>query len=638
MTGFKRYFKLFCTLSFALFFACLLPACQQQKETRVIPVDDFFKSQQKIAYRLSPDGKHLSYLKLQGKDQNLYIEDVEGGRGKSITHLKNKSIVFYFWVSNNELIYYKEIDAAKRQSDIFIIDKDGKNERQLLNNDKSRLKVIEDQLIDDKYLLVSSNKRDSTVFDVYRLNVRNGEMEMAAKNPGNIVDWRTDSEGKLRLAVSSDGVNSTILYRENESEAFKKVLTSNFKDTFHPVAFDHQRPNVIYAISDVNRDKTALVEVDCNTGKELKNIFCNDTLNITDAQYSKKKQKLSFVVYETWKKEKHFLDDSVKQLYSNLDKLLPKTETRIFDMDEAESVFILRTFTDRNPGSYYLYFANTGKLRKLSDFNASLQENELCEMKPVSYISRDGLRIHGYITLPLNKAAQNLPVVVLPHDAAAQRNLWGYNPEVQFLANRGYAVFQVNYRGSSGYGKTFAAAGFKEWGGKIQDDIDDGVKWLIGKKIADPKRIALYGSGFGGYIALNGLYLSKGMYTCAASNSGVINLLTYLKSIPPYQKPNLQMYYEVIGNPVKDMDRMRQVSPLFQTDKINAPVLLAENINDPNNNSGEAIQFVKNLKKRNVSITYLETDGDVIFGRNPDVRHKFYTALEEFLEVNLKRK
>jgi dipeptidyl aminopeptidase/acylaminoacyl peptidase len=630
MIGFKRYF--FLVLVFLAF------ACQRQEGSRTIPVDDFFKSQNKLSYRLSPDGKNLSYLKLQGEDQNIYIEDIASGKGRNITRLKDKRIVFYFWVSNNELIYYKEIDAESRQSDVFIIDKEGKNERQLVNNEKSRLKVIEDQLIEDKYLLVSSNKRDSTVFDVYRLNVRDGSMEMAAKNPGNIIDWKTDADGKLRLAVSSDGVNSTILYRANESGPFKPVLTSKFKDTFYPIAFSHDRPNIIYAISDVNRDKTALVEVDCNTGKELKNLFCNDTLNITDAQYSRKKQQISFVIYETWKKEKHYLDDSVKRLYSNLDKLLPKTETRIFDRDEAENVFILRSFTDRNPGSYYLYFVNTGKLRKLSDFNSSIHEDEMCEMKPVSYLSRDGLRIHGYLTLPLHKKAENLPVVVLPHDGPGLRTLWGYNPEVQFLANRGYAVFQVNYRGSSGYGKSFVSAGFKEWGGKVQDDIDDGVKWLIKRKIADPKRIAMYGTGFGGYMALNGLYLSKGLYACAASNSGVINLLTYLKSIPPYQKPNLLKYYDVIGNPLTDMDKMRQVSPLFQTDKIDAPVLLAQNVKDPNSNSGEAIQFVKNLKKRNVNVTYLENEGDVFFGRNPQVRRKFYNALEEFLEVNLKRK
>ncbi|MFA4867144.1 MAG: prolyl oligopeptidase family serine peptidase [Pedobacter sp.] len=630
MIEFKRYFF--------FILVALTIACQQQKETRIIPVDDFFKSQGKVAYRLSPDGKKLSYLKLQGADRNIYIEDIETGEGKTITQLKGKNIGFYFWVSNNELIYYKEIDAGTNQSDVYIIDKEGNNERQLISNEKSRLRIIEDQLIDDKYLLVSSNKRDSTVFDVYRLNVRDGSMEMAARNPGNIIDWRTDAEGKLRLAMSSDGVNTTILYRANENQPFKSVLTSNFKDTFWPVAFSHSEPNIIYAISDINRDKTALVEVDCNTGKEVKNLFCNDTLNITEAQYSRKKNKMSFVVYETWKKEKHFLDDSVRKVYQNLDKLLPKTETRIFDRDDAENIFILRTFTDRNPGSYYLYFANTGKLRKLSDFNSSIHEDEMSEMKPISFHARDGLLIHGYLTTPLNKKAENLPVVVLPHDGPVVRNLWGYNPEVQFLANRGYAVFQVNFRGSSGYGKSFVAAGFKEWGGKIQDDIDDGVKWLIDHKIADPKRVALYGTGLGGYIALNGLCLSKDTYACAVSNSGVINLFTYLKSIPPYRKPILQMYYEIIGNPLTDIDKLRQVSPLFMSDKINAPILLAQDIKDPNNNSGETMQFVKNLKKRNVSVTYIENDGDIFVGKNEAIRHRFYTSLDEFLEFNLKRK
>ena len=630
MIGFKKYF-FFILVLFAF-------ACQRQKETRTIPVDDFFKSQNKVGYRLSPDGKNLSYLKLKGADRNIYIEDLKTGEGKSITQFKGMNIVFYCWVSDNELIYYKEVDAASNQSDMYIIDKEGKNERQLVKNEKSRLKIVDDQLIDDKYLLVSSNKRDSTVFDVYRLNVRNGAMEMAAKNPGNIIDWRTDAEGKLRLAMSSDGVNTTILYRATENQPFKSVLTSNFKDTFRPIAFSHSQPNIIYAISDINRDKTALVEVDCNTGKEVKNLFCNDTLNITEAQYSRKKQKISFVVYETWKKEKYFLDDSVRQVYANLDKLLPKTEARIFDRDEAENVFILRTFTDKNPGSYYLYFADAGKVRKLSDFNSSIREEEMCEMKHVSYQSRDGLLIHGYLTLPLNEKAENLPVVVLPHDGPVERNLWGYNPEVQFLANRGYAVFQVNYRGSSGYGKTFVAAGFKQWGAKIQDDIDDGVKWLIDNKIADPKRIGIYGTGFGGYIALNSLYLHPDKYVCAASNAGVINLFTYLKSIPPYQKPILQMYYEIIGNPLTDIDKMRQVSPLFQTDKINSPVLLAQNIKDPNNNSSETMQFVKNLKKRDVSVTYIENQGDIYAGKNEALRHKFYTTLDEFLEFNLKRK
>jgi dipeptidyl aminopeptidase/acylaminoacyl peptidase len=630
MTG-SRGFLLF-------FLLCFNFACRQQDEVRTLPVDAFFKSQDKIAYRISPDGKNLSYLKLEGKNQNLYIENIATGQNKRITMLRDKNITFYFWVSKNELIYYKEFDAGQQRSDLFIIDKDGTNERQLTNNEKNKVKVLEDQLIDDKYLLISSNKRDSTVFDVYRLNVRNGLTEMAAKNPGNITDWITDPEGKLRLATSSDGVNQTLLYRENESQQFKPVLTNNFKTTFRPIAFSHEQPNVVYAISNINRDKCALVQVDCNTGKEIKILFGNDTLNITDAQYSRKKSRMSFVVYETWKKEKHFLDDSIKSLYNDLDKLLPKTETRIIDRDRAETVYIVRTFTDRNPGSYYLYFQNTGKLKKLSDFNSAIREEEMCEMKPVSYTTGDGVNIHGYLTLPLYKKAHLLPVVVLPHNGPGGRDLWGYNPEVQFLANRGYAVFQVNYRGSSGYGKAFAASGFKQWGCKIQHDITDGVKWLISKQIADPKRIAIYGTGFGGHVALNGVASGKGNYACAASNSGVINLFTYLKSIPPYLKPNLQMFYEIIGNPLTDVDRMKQFSPLFQTDKINVPVFVAQDIKDPNINIGETIQFVKNLQKREVKVTYLENEGNPFFGKSDENRQKFYTALEQFLEVNLKKK
>jgi dipeptidyl aminopeptidase/acylaminoacyl peptidase len=615
-----------------------LSSCTQDKAGKIIPVNDFFKSQERMTYRISPDGNNISFLMLEGKDQNLYLEDVNTGKSSQVTNIEGKKINFYFWVNSNELIYYREIDPVLKRSDIFIINKDGSNERQLTNNEKSKIRVLEDQLIENKYLLVSSNRRDSTVFDVYRLNVRNGKMEMAAQNPGNITNWITDVDGQLRLATSSDGVNETLLYRSAENESFRPIMTNNFKTTLRPIAFAPERQNIVYAISDVNRDKSALVELDCNTGKELKVLYGNDSVNVTDAQYSRKKRKMSFVVYESWKKEKHFLDDSTKMLYKDLDKLLPNTESRIIDRDEAENIFIVRTFTDRTPGSVYLYFYETGKLKKLSDLNSAIDQEDMSPMEAISYTTRDNLIIHGYLTLPLKKKGEKLPVVVLPHDGPGSRNTWGYNPEVQFLANRGYAVLQVNYRGSTGYGKAFAASGFKQWGCKIQNDITDGVNWLIAKKIADPKRIAIYGTGFGGNIALNALYAKDHNYVCAASNSGVINLFTYLKSIPPFMKPNLQMYYEVIGNPLTDVEPMRQSSPLFQVDKINKPVFITQNTKDPNINSGETLQFVKNLQKKNIPVTYLENDGDFSFGNNIEYRQKLYTALEQFLEVHLKKK
>jgi dipeptidyl aminopeptidase/acylaminoacyl peptidase len=620
-----------------LLLVALLFACKQEKKVQVIPVNNFFKSQEKGTYRISPDGKSISYLKLQDKKQNLFVEDLATGKSVQLTKLVEKNISFYRWVSNNELIYYKEKDDGKYQADLFIINKEGRNERQLSVNEKARIRILEEQLIDDKYLLVLSNKRDSSFSDVYRLNVRDGKMDMVSKNPGNITGWMTDSKGKLRLASSNDGVRETLLIRQSEGQSFKPVTTIDFKTTLRPIAFSENEPNIIYAISDVGRDKSALVELDCLTGKEKRVLFENDTLNTVDAQYSKKRGEMDYVVYESWKKQKLYLNANAKAFYQQLDKLLPNTESRIIDRDANEKIFIVRTFTDRNPGSYYLYTAENGKLKKLSDINSAIDETQMCEMKPIKYTSRDGLEINGYLTLPLNSNGKNLPVVVMPHNGPGQRNTWGFNSEVQFLANRGYAVFQVNYRGSSGYGKNFYAAGFKQWSGKVQDDIEDGVQWLVKEKIADPQKIAIYGTGFGGYIAINSAIKTPKLYKCVAANSGVLNLFNYLISIPPYLRSNLQMYYDIVGNPDTEVDYMRDASPVFHADKINVPIFITQNTKDPRINPSDAIRLVKELKNRNVPVTYYQKEDSPFSANREEGRQKVYTALEQFLESNLKK-
>jgi dipeptidyl aminopeptidase/acylaminoacyl peptidase len=620
-----------------LLLVALLFACKQGAKVQVIPVNSFFKSQDKGTYRISPDGKSISYLKLHDKKQNLFVEDLATGKSVQLTKLIEKNISFYRWVSNNELIYYKEKDDGKYQADLFIINKEGENERQLSVNEKARIRILEEQLIDDKYLLVLSNKRDSSFSDVYRLNVRDGKMDMVTKNPGNITGWMTDSKGKLRLASSNDGVRETLLIRQSEGQSFKPVTTIDFKTTLRPIAFSENEPNIIYAISDVGRDKSALVELDCLTGKEKRVLFENDTLNTVDAQYSKKRGEMDYVVYESWKKQKLYLNANAKVFYQQLDKLLPNTESRIIDRDANEKIFIVRTFTDRNPGSYYLYTAENGKLKKLSDINSAIDETQMCEMKPIKYVSRDGLEINGYLTLPLNSNGKNLPVVVVPHNGPGQRNTWGFNAEVQFLANRGYAVFQVNYRGSSGYGKNFYAAGFKQWSGKVQDDIEDGVQWLVKEKIADPQKIAIYGTGFGGYIAINSAIKTPKLYKCVASNSGVLNLFNYLISIPPYLRSNLQMYYDIVGNPDTEVDYMRDASPVFHADKINVPIFITQNTKDPRINPSDAIRLVKELKNRNVPVTYYQKEDSPFSANREEGRQKVYTALEQFLESNLKK-
>jgi dipeptidyl aminopeptidase/acylaminoacyl peptidase len=403
-----------------------------------------------------------------------------------------------------------------------------------------------------------------------------------------------------------------------------------------PVSFSADNGS-IYALSNKNRDKMALVELDCVSGEEHKVIYSNPNVDVSEAIYSINKEKLIYAGFETWKKERHYLDSSFKDIFKKLEVLLPNTEIVIASSDAAEKKFIVRTYTDRNPGSFYLYTIDDDKLIKLSDVNSSLKVENMAEMKPISYRTRDGLTVNGYLTLPNGMLSKNLPVIVIPHGGPDSRNSWGYNSEVQFLASRGYAVFQVNFRGSKGYGKNFWIAGFKEWGAKMQNDITDGVQWLIAQKIADPSRIGIYGFSFGGFSALHGLISNPELYKCGASYSGFTNLFTYFKDIPPYYRPYLQMYYETVGNPETDADYFRAVSPIFHTNKIKVPVLIAQGALDPRVNMNETHQFVKELKKKKVPVTYIfkEKEGHVF--RNNENRLEFYKELEIFLEQNLSR-
>lgn len=627
MQLFKFYF--FCLAIF------LLGSCYMNQSAKKIPIEDFFSVPIKTSYLVSPDGKYISYLKPDNNRIHIYVETVDGRHTTQLTCDSNRSISSYYWVNNNEILYLKGASEDKDPG-LYAVKIDGTDKRELVSFSKTKVRLISSNPVNDSQVLVSLNKRDSTVFDAYRLDIHSGKLSLLLKNPGNITKWYSDPAGKLRMAIASDGVNETLLYRDSENQKFRTVLTNNFKSSISPIAFSADN-RCIYALSNQNRDKMALVELDCISGKEHRVIYSNPEVDVSEAIYSVNRGKLIYAGYETWKKQRFYLDDTVKATFRKLEELLPNTEINIASADSAEKKFIIRTYTDRNPGSFYLYSIDENKLVKLGDVNPSLRVDDMAEMKPIKYKTRDGLTVNGYLTLPIGKSPKNLPVVVLPQGSSDLRNSWGYNSEVQFLANRGYAVFQVNFRGSKGYGKEFWIAGFKEWGGKMQDDITDGVHWLIAEKIANPSRIAIYGYSFGGFSALNGLISTPELYRCAASYSGFINLFTYLKDIPPYYRPYLQMYFETVGNPETDADYFRAVSPVFHTDKIKSPVLIAQGARDPRVNMNETNQFVKELKKKKVPVTYLLKEGEGHYFKNNENRLEFYKTLETFLDKNLNR-
>ena len=625
-----RHFKIY----FFTFIIFLGISCRMDKRVERIPLENFFMDASKTSFLVSPDGKFISYLKPDNDKIHIYVETLDGKNTTQLTCDSTRSISYHLWANNNEILYLKNA-IGSINAELLAVRSDGSNKRQLLSFAKTKIKLITSEPVLDNNVLVSLNKRDSSVFDAYRLNIQTGKLSLLVRNPGNITKWYSDTDGKLRMAIASDGVNEALLYRNSEEETFKQVLTNNFKTSISPVGFSKDNSR-IFALSNYNRDKMALVELDCVTGKEHRIIYSNPEVDVSEAVFSSSKDKLIYAGYETWKKERYYLDDSVKVMYSHLEKLLPNTEIKVISSDASERRFIIRTYTDKNPGSFYLYTNSNNKLVKLSDVNPSLMPEDMAEMKPITYKTRDGLTVDGYLTLPKGEKANNLPVVVMPHSAPDQRNSWGFNSEVQFLANRGYAVFQVNFRGSKGYGKKFWIAGFKEWGGKMQDDITDGVYWLISEKIADSKRIAIYGSSFGGYSALHGLCFRPEIYKCGASYSGLTNLFTYLKDIPPYFRPYLQMFYETVGNPEADADYFRAVSPVFHTDKIRSPVLIAQGSRDPRVNMNETNQFVKELKKRKVPVTYILKEGEGHFFKNPENKLEFYRELEKFFDKNLR--
>ena len=246
------------------------------------------------------------------------------------------------------------------------------------------------------------------------------------------------------------------------------------------------------------------MELDPETGKETKVLFEQPEVDVSGLNFSRKRKVLTSATYTTWKEERNFFDPESEALYKTLNEKLPGYDVYVVSSNKEEDTFIVRTITDRSLGAFYLYDSKSGDLTKIADRNPWLKEDQLAEMKPIEYTSRDGLTIHGYLTLPKGKVAKNLPIVVNPHGGPWARDEWGFNPEVQFLANRGFGVLQMNFRGSTGYGRKFWEASFREWGQSMQDDITDGVKWLIDQGIADPKRVAIYGGSYGGYAVLEG--------------------------------------------------------------------------------------------------------------------------------------
>jgi dipeptidyl aminopeptidase/acylaminoacyl peptidase len=516
------------------------------------------------------------------------------------------------------------------------VNREGKDLKDLTPYEKVKAQIVDDLKDHDTDILVSHNKRDAKVFDVYRINGVTGEEKMVAENPGNVIGWGTDHGGRLRIGITQEGVNTSILYRASDGEPFKPILTTSFRESVVPLFFTFDNRE-FYASSNRGRDKSAIVIINPESAQEEKVLFEHSEVDVDSLAYSRKRKVLTSIIYTTWKAERKFLDKKMEGIFRTLESKLPGYEVGLVSTNKEEDTYIVATSNDRTRGSRYLFHTQSKKLEKIGDISPWLIENDLAVMKPIKYTSRDGLTIHGYLTLPNGGETKNLPVIVNPHGGPWARDEWGFDPGVQFLANRGYAIFQPNFRGSTGYGRKFWEASFKQWGKAMQDDITDGVRWLIQEGIADPKRVCIYGASHGGYATLAGITFTPDLYACAIDYVGVSNLFTFFNSFPPYWKPFLEKTYEMVGDPDREKELLTAVSPIFHADKIKVPLLIAQGAQDPRVNKAESDQMVEALKKRGISVEYLVKENEGHGFQNEENRFEFYEAMERFLAKHLRQ-
>ena len=602
-------------------------------------VRDFFKKPEKSSYRISPDGKHLAFLAPAHGRQNVHVQALGAdgapvGEARPLTSESARDVGGFFWKGGSHILYVKDF-GGDENFHVVSVPIDGKTPpKDLTPFDGVRAQLVDDLENDDAHLLLSHNQRDSQVFDVFRIEVATGAGELVAENPGNITGWGTDHDGKLRVAVATDGVNNTLLYRDVESDEFKPILTTNFKEAVNPLFFTFDNRQ-LYVASNRGRDKAAVFEFDPHTAKEGKMLFEHPDVDVAGLSYSVLRKVLTEVSYVTWKPERHVLDPVMAAIYKDLTAQLPGYEVSLQSATRDETRFVVAAYSDRTQGSRYLYDSRSRLLTKLSDIQPGLAEADMAPMKPVHYLARDGMKIEGYLTLPVGREAKNLPVIIHPHGGPWARDVWGFSPEIQLLANRGYAVLQMNFRGSTGYGRKFWEASFRQWGKTMQDDITDGVEWLKQQGIADPKRIAIYGASYGGYATLAGITFTPDLYAAAVDYVGVANLFTFMDTIPPYWKPFLDSMHEMVGNPEQDKELLHAASPVFFVDRIKTPLFVAQGALDPRVNKAESDQIVSALKARGVDVEYMVKDNEGHGFHNEENQFEFYSAMEQFLAKHL---
>ncbi|MCD6658758.1 MAG: S9 family peptidase [Lentimicrobium sp.] len=634
----------------AFFAAGLTSQAQKNELPPLLDRELFFDNPEISGGQLSPDGKYLSFIKPYNGVMNIWVKkfDEAFDAARPLTADVQRPVRSYFWSRDGKYILYAQDKGGDENFNIYSVDPSALNaagagvpeNRDLTNLKGVRVQIYSVPKTDPDVIYIGLNDRDPAWHDLYKMKLSTGERTLLRQNSpeDRITGWIFDWNDELRLAMRSnfDGSNDILRVDEN---GFTPIYSTNVFESAYPAGFskDNQKVYLVTNKGD-DVDLTRLVLFDLITLKEefveadpLKRV------DLDNVSFSEVTREIVFTTYEDDRLRYYWKDNSLKEDYDLISKQLPGVEPYFARTTADERYWIIGSYSDVDPGTTYLFDRKTKKLTFQYRPRPNIPVEHMAHMKAIRYPSSDGLEIPAYLTLPKGIEHKNLPLIVMPHGGPWARSGWGFNSYAQFLANRGYAVLDPNFRASTGYGKSFVNAGNKEWGRKMQDDITWGVKYLVEQGIVDPEKVGIMGGSYGGYATLAGLAFTPDVFACGVSIVGPSNLITLLNSIPPYWESIRKVFYLRMGDPSTPEGEadLKAMSPLFSAAKIKSPLLVVQGANDPRVKQHESDQIVVALRDRGFDVEYIVAPDEGHGFARPVNNMAMLAAAEKFLSKHL---
>jgi len=602
----------------------------------LIPRDTLLGNPERANPHIAPDGKRLAWLAPDERGiLQVWVETIGQHDARVVTADKSRGIQSYGWAFDSKTILYAQDAAGDENFHVFAVDLDTHNARDLTPWQGVRSELVAASPKFPGRMLVALNLRDRKLMDVHRIDLRTGAVELDTKNPGGVARWLADDDMIVRAATITMADGGTELrIRDSTAGPWRTLINAGMEENLAALDFSKDGRSIFLSTS-IGTDTARLVRHELASGTET-DIAHSDDADLSDAMIQPTRHVVQAAAFDPGRKHWTVVDPSVQGDFDALAKISGGDFT-VVDRDLADRTWLVSFDSDRAPTRYYSWDRAAGKATFLFSTQHKLDDAPLAAMKPVNFAARDGMKINGYLTLPLGAPPKNLPMVLAVHGGPWARDIWGFNPYVQLLANRGYGVLQINFRGSTGFGKKYLHAGDRQWGLKMQTDLADGFKWAVDEGIADPARVAIFGGSYGGYAALAGAAFTPELYRCAVDECGPSNLFTLLASIPPYWEVARSIFFTRVGNPddPRDKEPLTRASPLFSADKIKVPLLIGQGANDPRVRQAEAEQIVDAIARHRGSALYvLYTDEGHGFVR-PENRLDFTARMEKFLADNL---